>query len=103
MGRPAQELFSPSDREMMTEVMEAVDSAEFESTVKSADGRELEVIVTISPIMGRMGEAMGFVVSAADISLQKKATARLIESELRFRGLLTGSPMASHSQMNPAL
>jgi len=87
-GRPAQELFSPSDREMMAEVMEAVDSAEFESTVKSADGRELEVIVTISPIMGRMGEAMGFVVSAADISLQKKATARLIESELRFRGVV---------------
>ncbi|MGB9837631.1 MAG: histidine kinase dimerization/phosphoacceptor domain -containing protein [Methanothermobacter sp.] len=86
-GKPFWNLFEPSDREMLRELVSGFSSSEMETRIISADGKMTDVLLTASPIRGRFREPIGFVFIATDISLQRRATERLRESEMRFRGV----------------
>ncbi|QHN08063.1 histidine kinase dimerization/phosphoacceptor domain -containing protein [Methanothermobacter sp. THM-2] len=86
-GKPFWDLFDPSDREMLIEVVSGFSSSEMETRIISAHGEKTDVLLTASPIRGRFREPIGFVFIATDISLQRRATERLRESEMRFRGV----------------
>lgn len=86
-GKPFWNLYDPSDREMLREVVSGFSSSEMETRIISADGKTTDVLLTASPIRGRFREPIGFVFIATDISLHRRATERLRESEMRFRGV----------------
>ncbi|MCG2828483.1 histidine kinase dimerization/phosphoacceptor domain -containing protein [Methanothermobacter sp. K4] len=86
-GKPFWNLFDPSDREILGELVSGFSSSEMETRIISADGKTTDVLLTASPIRGRFREPIGFIFLATDISLHRRATERLRESEMRFRGV----------------
>jgi len=86
-GKYVWSIFDPEDRKILMEVVSGFSSCEFESRVFSAGGDVLDVILTASPIRGRFREPIGMVFIATDITVQRRATERLLESEMRFRGV----------------
>jgi PAS domain S-box-containing protein len=57
------------------------------------DGQVLHLLVSAGPLRGDQGEALGCVVSLADISERKRVEAALLESEARFRTALEHAPV----------
>ena len=86
-GQHVWSIFEPSEGSMLREIVSSFSSAEMETKILSADGRSLDVLLTASPIKGRLSEPIGFVFIATDITSQRRATKRLRESEMRFRGV----------------
>ena len=86
-GQYVWSIFEPSEASMLREIVSSSSSAEMETRILSADGRALDVLLTASPIRGRLSEPIGFVFIATDITIQRRATERLRESEMRFRGV----------------
>ena len=86
-GQYVWSIFEATERSMLREIVSSFSLAEMESRILSADGRALDVLLTASPIRGRLSEPIGFVFIATDVTIQRRATERLRESEMRFRGV----------------
>lgn len=60
----------------------------FETTHRTRDGCELDVSLTLSPIVGPEGKVTGISATARDVTTRKRAERDLRDSERRFRTVL---------------
>jgi PAS domain S-box-containing protein len=59
----------------------------YETVRRRKDGRQIEVSLTVSPILDSSGNIIGVASVARDITARRRAEERLIESERRYRAL----------------
>jgi PAS domain S-box-containing protein len=93
IGRPMTMMIVPRDRESEeSRILERIKKGErishYETVRRRKDGTEVEVSLTVSPILGQGGDVIGISKTARDISERKRAEEALRESRERFRALV---------------
>ena len=95
VGRSALDLSPPGRREDATRNLAAMLSGtpppSYEAQHMRQDGSEFPVEITASPIRNAEGESTGTSAIIRDITAQKRAQEKLMESENRFRALVQSS------------
>jgi PAS domain S-box-containing protein len=64
----------------------------FDTVIQGKDGREIDVLLSLSPIRNTAGEVVGASAMVHDISKRAQAERKLRESEERFRGVFEHAP-----------
>jgi PAS domain S-box-containing protein len=95
LGRPSLLLSPPEIPDEMGTVLRHIsqgkETERYETVRVAKDGRRIDVAITSSPIINRMGELIGVSAITRDITGRKRAQEKLRESEQRFRALVTAS------------
>jgi diguanylate cyclase (GGDEF)-like protein/PAS domain S-box-containing protein len=94
-GRPVAILF-PADRENdIARVRDAIEHgqglANFETTASAKNGRDLAVLLTISPVRGHGGEIAGAAVTVHDITERSRTERSMRDTAARFQALFERS------------
>jgi len=101
IGQPITILI-PADRpdeepEILARIRRGERVHHFETVRRRKDGSLIDISLTISPIRDRAGRIIGASKIARDITRQKLAEARLLESERRLQDLLAAVPAAIYT------
>ena len=100
IGKNAFDLVHPEDRQLAIETAAQV-GAEHRSgkvtlRVRHADGHYLSLEVSGNPLYDPGGALSGFVLSSRDITSEKEAQNKLLESESKFRNIIESLPLGIH-------
>jgi PAS domain S-box-containing protein len=95
LGRPSLLLSPPEIPDEMGTVLRHIrrgkETERYETVRVAKDGRRIDVAITSSPIINRLGELIGVSAITRDITGRKQAQEKLRLSEQRFRALVTAS------------
>jgi PAS domain S-box-containing protein len=96
VGKPITMLIPPDRLDEEPEILARLRRGErvdhFETIRRRADGRLIEISLSISPVHDRAGKIVGASKIARDISERKRAEAAILASEARFRHLADAMP-----------
>jgi PAS domain S-box-containing protein len=98
VGRHVSLLIPPERQVKIGSVLEKIRLGEgieqFETNRVRKDGQLVPISLTLSPIRDSAGTVIGISAIARDITKQKQAEAKLVESEERFRSMADSAPIA---------
>lgn len=96
LGRPSLLLSPPEIPDEMGTVLRHIsrgkETERYETVRIAKDGRRIDVAITSSPIINRIGELIGVSAITRDITGRKRAQEKLSESEAQFRTLANAIP-----------